>query len=109
MKAKKKYLRSVPYEPMLLEDLKDLEFATGFLSKVLAQGDDSDEDFEVLFGAIEKVMRAQGMTVTAKKMKMSRDALYKAFKRHKNPTVRTFREMLHSVDMEMAIVPRKRA
>ena len=57
MKAKKKYSRSVPYEPQLLEDLKDLEFSTGFLSEVLAQGDDSDEDFEVLFGAIEKVMR----------------------------------------------------
>lgn len=107
--GEKKYSRSVPYEPQLLEDLKDLEFATGFLSEVLAQGEDSDEDFEVLFGAMEKVMRAQGMTITAKKMKMSRDALYKAFKKHQNPTVKTFREMLHAVDMEMAIVPRKRA
>ena len=109
MKSKKQNKRSVPFELLLQEDLKNADFAAGYLSEVFNSGADSDEDFEVFFGAIEKVLKAQGITTSAKRMKLSRDAIYKAFNKHHNPTVKNFRKILNAAELDIAIVARKRA
>lgn len=101
---KSKAPAAVPYDDILLEDLKDLNFAANYLTACI--DGDSDEDFEVFFSAIGKIMKAQGMSLSAKKMGVSRDALYKAFTKHRNPTIKTFRQMLNSVDLDIAIVPK---
>ena len=107
--AKKKRKASAPYAPQLEADLKDPMFAAQFLSEVFAEGGNSDEDFVVFFDAFETIFKAQGFSLSAKATNMSRDALYKAFKKHRNPTVKNFRAILNAADMDLAFVPRKRA
>jgi probable addiction module antidote protein len=97
---------AVPYEPQLLEDLKDIKFAAGYLNSCI--DGDSDEDFEVFFNALGDIVKAQGVTNVAKKLNRTRDTFYKAFSKHRNPTIRTLREMLHGLDLEIAIVPKKK-
>jgi probable addiction module antidote protein len=110
MKKKTKKPAAVPHEPFLLSWLQgNPERCSAFLSEILLQGNDSEEDFEVFFSAIEKVLRAQGIADTAKKMGVARDTIYKTFRDHRNPTVKTFRSMINAMDMELAVVPKKRA
>lgn len=101
--AKRK--KSVPYEERLIEDLKDPEYAAFFLSSCI--DGTSDEDFEVFFDALMAVIKAKGVVNVAKFADISRDSLYKAFTEHKNPTLRAFRKVLHALNFEIAIVPRK--
>lgn len=105
-KAKSKVPASVSYDARLLEDLKDVDYAAQYLTACM--GGDTDEDFEVFFEALKKIVTAHGVTNVARKMNKTRDALYKAFNSHKNPTLKTFRETLHGLDLEIAIVPRHR-
>lgn len=102
---KKKVAAAVPYEPQLLEDLKNPKYAARYLSACI-QGD-RDEDFEVLFEALHNIAKARGITNVAEKMHLTRDALYKMFMKHRNPKLQTFRGMLHSMNLELAIVPRR--
>lgn len=104
---KKKKAAAVPFEPYLLSKLKSPEMAANYLSAILAEGSDTDEDFEVFFRALEKVLQANGISDTAKKLGIARDTLYKIFRSHRNPTVKTLRAILNSVDMDMAVVYKK--
>jgi probable addiction module antidote protein len=103
--AKTKRKKSVPYEPELLKDLTDVEFASHFLTSCI--DGTSDEDFDVFFDALMKVVKANGVVNVARFADISRDSLYKAFTEHKNPTLKSFRKILHALNFEIAIVPRK--
>lgn len=105
MKTKKtKKAKTTPFEPFLLEQLKDAEFAAEYLSACLA-GDD-DEDFLIFFDALSQVVKAHGVNATAARMEVTRDALQKVFKKHQNPTLKTFRKMLASMNLGIAIISR---
>lgn len=100
---KKKIPAAIAYEPTLLEDLKNVNFAAQYLTDCLRGFD--DDSFELFFSALLEICRANGISLTAKKSKMTRDAFYKAFKKHQNPTLKTFRNVLRSVDLDIQIVP----
>ena len=104
-KAARNTPSSVSYDPLLMDFLKDPEACAGYLNSCI--DGDSDEDFEVFMAALEDVVKAQGMSNVAIKSKMTRDALYKAFSTHRNPTIKTLRNVLHALDMEIAVVPRQ--
>lgn len=98
--------RSVPLEPMLLDKLRDVEFAATFLTNSFDSN--SDEDFEAFFDALELIVKAAGVSNVSDKMGASRDTIYKVFKTQ-NPTVKTLRSVLRCLDLELAVVPRKKA
>lgn len=104
VKKQTKKKMSVPYEPFLLEDLKDPEFAAGYLSACL--NGYSDEEFEIFFDALLQVVKAHGVTLTAARMKVTRNAVQKMFKKHQNPTLKSFRKMLSAMDMDFTIIPK---
>ena len=104
-KAARNTPSSVSYEPLLMDLLKDPAACAGYLNSCI--DGDSDEDFEVFMAALEDVVKALGVSSVAVKSKMTRDALYKAFSNHRNPTVKTLRNVLHSLDMKIAVVPRQ--
>lgn len=103
---KSKNGRSVPFEPILLDKLKDVDFAAEFLSSSF--DGNSDEDFEAFFDALQQIIKAQGVTNVAEKMASGRDVLYKMFQNH-NPTVRTLRSVLNCLELDLAVVALKRA
>lgn len=105
---KKSKPAAVAFEPYLLSKLKNPEFATGYLIEVGKLGMNSDEDFEIFLGALERVLRAQGVKESAEKIGIARASFYKIFNEHRNPTVKTFRQLLGAADMEMKIVPKKK-
>ena len=69
-------------------------------------GDGDEEGLDAFFLAILDVARAKGVAALAEQANMARDTYYKALER-KNPTVSTFRDILHSLGYEMAVVQRK--
>lgn len=100
---------AVSHEGYLEEKLKDTAFAARYLSEIIRNSGGSDEDFEVVFLALEKMVRAAGISDAAGRMGIARDTLYKVFREHRNPTVKVFRSMLNAVDLELAFVPKRRA
>jgi probable addiction module antidote protein len=91
---------SIPYEPFLLENLKDLDFAAEYLAHAVDGTD--DEEFEIFYSALENIVKAQGIENVAEKMDSSRDTLYKMFK-HQNATHRTLARLLDAVGLTLSI------
>lgn len=108
MKAKKtpkaaKAPKSAPFDPRLMEALKDPQACVEYLIHSVDGFD--DDDFDAFFAALEDVCRAQGMNHVALRSEITRDALYKMFKSH-NPKLQTFSRLLGSVGLGIALVPR---
>jgi probable addiction module antidote protein len=95
--------RSVAYEPGLIEDLKDLDFAAEYLSSCTDSDGDPDEEFEIFFRALEQIVKAQGVDNVAERMELKRDTVYKMF-RHQNPTYRNLAKLLHAIGLGISIV-----
>lgn len=106
MRTKKKTPPSVPFEGLLDKHLKGAsqKEVMAYLNACLGDGDDGG--LEVFFKAIEDIARAKGIADLADKAGKARDTFYKAFA-GKNPTLATFRTVLHSLNMEIAVRPRK--
>lgn len=97
---------SVPYEPQLLEDLKDPTFAAGYLTESIAGLDLDDEDtINLFFSALNDVLKAHGIENVAEKGGIKRDRIYKMLREHKNPTFATIMKVLGAVGMSMSFVP----
>lgn len=106
-KAKKKsHKASVPFEPFLLKNLKDSKFAAAYLTECIHLAR-TDDDMTLFFHALMQIAKAQGMSALAKKIKKTRDTLYKALK-HKNPKLDTFTDLIDAMDMEISFTPKKR-
>ena len=91
------------YDEGLFQDLKNPETAVMFLNSCLTGL--SEDDFEIFWDAIETVVKANGTSKTAFESGVSRDALYKSFKDHRNPRLKSFRKILNAIGFDMAIVP----
>jgi probable addiction module antidote protein len=100
---KKASKRSVAYEPQLLEDLKDINFAAQYLSQCIDGFE--DDEFEIFFSALCEIAKAHGIQNVAKKMNMTRDALYKAFRQH-NARFDTMNKMLDAVGLKFSVIPK---
>jgi probable addiction module antidote protein len=98
--------RSAPFEPYLLEKLKDVDFAADFLNA--SYDGDTDEEFEAFFNAVALISKAYGITQLSEKASITRDALYKLFQ-SRNPKFKTLRSVLNALELDIAIVPKKRA
>lgn len=102
-----KKVRSIPHEKGLLEDLKDPEFVVGYLNSML-DGLSADESLDPFLLAVSRVARAHGVQKVAEHSNRTRDAIYKALKKHANPTFSTLHGILDSLDLELCVKPKRR-
>lgn len=108
MKKKSNRTPAVPLDRLLDKHLKSAsksELAV-FLNSCLGEND--DDGLEAFFSALEDVARAKGISELAADTKLARDTYYKAFA-GKNPTLDTFRTMLNGLDLDIAIIDKRRA
>ena len=100
--------KSVSHDIGLLEDLKDIEFAAGYLASVL-DGLSADESLEPFLLAVGRVAKAHGMQKLATEAHLSRDALYKALAKGGNPTMSTLHGILDSMGLQLSVTAKKAA
>lgn len=103
MKKLRTKKKTTSYDDFLHEKLKDFDFAIEYLNSSVS--DFTDDDFEVFFNALLLVAKAQGMTNVSQVSGVSRDAIYKIFTKHRNPTFKTFVKTLKALGMSISIVP----
>jgi probable addiction module antidote protein len=99
--------KSREYEADLIEQLKDAEFAVEYLNASLEDsGDGSDERFLI---ALRQVAKAHGMTNTAAKSGMARQAMYRALSKTGNPELSSLKALLDAVGLRLAVGPKIKA
>lgn len=90
-------------ESSMVDDLKDPDFALGFLEEVLRDG--STPSFLM---AVRHVAIAQGgMKRLAKGAKRGRESLYKALAERGNPNFETMVNVLDCLGMRLSVKPRE--
>ena len=89
------------YEPYLLADLKDLDYAVGYLTAALEEGE------EVFFLAIRNVAKAQGgMKALSEATKLNRESLYDMLSTTGNPLFSSITSVLDNLGIEIAFKPK---
>ncbi len=85
--------------------LQTPEQLVAYLNAALEDGDE-----RVLLAAMMDVIKARGgVAKIAKETGLSREAVYKAISRNGNPRLSSMVAVLHALDLDFAIVPRRRA
>lgn len=92
---------SAPYEPWLVEQLKDPAEAAAYLEAVIEEGDQAS-----LMLALRQVAQAQGgIARVARKAKLTREATYKMLSRAGNPELRSLKALLAATGLRIAVRP----
>lgn len=89
----------------ILNDLRDPDFAAGYLEEVLKDG--SMESFLL---AVRNVAIANGgMKKLAKTTKLGRESMYKTLSKSGNPQFSTVQAMLKQLGLRFSITPEKQS
>ncbi len=92
---------SEPYEPYLLEDLKDLKYAAGYLTAALDEGED------VFLLAVRNVAKAQGgMKALSEAPQLNRESLYDMLSTKGNPLFSSVTSVLDNLGIEISFKPK---
>jgi probable addiction module antidote protein len=92
---------SAPYEPWLIEQLKDPTEAAAYLEAVIEEGDQA-----ALMLALRQVAQAQGgIAEVARKAKLTREATYKMLSKSGNPELRSLKAVLKATGLRIAVKP----
>lgn len=84
------------YEPYLLEDLKDLDYAVGYLTSALEEGED------VFLLAVRNVAKAQGgMKALSEAAALNRESLYGMLSTKGNPLFSSITSVLDNLGIEI--------
>ncbi len=90
-------MSTVPYEPYLLKDLQDLDYAVGYLTAALEEGED------VFLLAIRNVAKAQGgMKALSNSTKLNRESLYDMLSKKGNPLFSNITSVLDKLGIEIS-------
>lgn len=91
---------SKPYTPMLLERLKDPDYAVDYLTEVL-----QSETQEAFLIALKNVIEARNESVAdlAAEIGVTRQGLYKMLSEEGNPRLSTLSQLLKSLGMKIKI------
>jgi len=92
--------RTKPFLSLLLQDLTDPAEAAEY---IMAAREDSLEMFRT---AIRDVAKAHQMASVAKRSRVTRENLYRAFSEQGNPTLDTLDSVLSAVGLAIAVVPK---
>ncbi|MBR2082608.1 MAG: putative addiction module antidote protein [Elusimicrobiaceae bacterium] len=99
----KKLAGYADFEEETAQELKnDLAAQKAFL-KVALDEYAQDGNQKTLLRALGLVLRARGMSASARKVGVSRNALYQGFSEHGNPRLDTFLGALHTVGAVITI------
>lgn len=92
---------SAPYEPWLIERLKDPEEAAAYLEAAI---DDGDQDGIML--ALRRVAQAQGgVAQIARRAKLTREATYRMLSKGGNPELRSLSAVLGAAGLRLSVKP----
>jgi probable addiction module antidote protein len=92
---------SVPYEPWLIERLKDPEEAAAYLEAAIEDGDQAG-----LMLALRHVAQAVGgVSKIARKSKLSREATYRMLSESGNPELRSLTALLAAAGLRLSVKP----
>jgi len=90
---------SVPYEPLLINRLKDPAEAAAYLEAAIEDGDQA-----VLMLALRHVAQALGgVAVIARRSNLAREATYRMLSESGNPELRSFIAVLAAAGLRMSI------
>jgi len=92
---------AIDYKNHLLEGLKDLEYAAGYLTAALEEGED------VFLLAVRDVAQAQGgLNSLAQATKLNRENLYDMLSAEGNPRLSSLTSVLNKLGFEVAFRPK---
>jgi len=92
---------SVPYEPWLVDQLKDPARAAAYLEAVIDEGDQG-----ALMLALRHIAQAQGgIAQVARKAKITREAAYKMLSKRGNPELRSLSALLKATGLRLGVKP----
>ena len=92
---------SLPYQPLLLERLKDVSEAAAYLEAVLEDGDQA-----AIMLALRQIAQAQGgLARIARMAKLTREATYKMLSKSGNPEHRSLSAVLKATGLRIAVKP----
>lgn len=90
--------RSRDWSEHVSQELKDLDYAQGFLSELLDEGDD-------LQTALGRLIRLYGVKEYAKLVKLESSAVQRAIDPKHNPTKETLEKLLAPLKLELGVKP----
>jgi probable addiction module antidote protein len=94
---------TVDYKRRLFKDLKDIEYASGYLTACLEEGED------VFLLALRDVVQAHGgMSALARVTKLNRENLYDMLSRSGNPRLRSVTAILNQLGLELSFKPKSK-
>lgn len=95
---------TVEYDEFLHEQLKDLEYAAGYLTACLEEGED------VFFLGIRQVAKATGgMKSLSEATELNRESLYDMLSNTGNPLFSSITTVLDKLGLEVKVAPKQHA
>jgi probable addiction module antidote protein len=92
---------TIDYKEHLLEDLKDLNYAAGYLTAALEEGED------IFLLAVRDVAQAQGgLTALSQATQLNRENLYNMLSQEGNPRFSSITSILSELGLEMKFYPK---
>jgi len=92
---------SLPYEPLLIERLRDAAEAAAYLEAVLEEGDQG-----AIMLALRQIAQAQGgVAKVARKAKLTRESTYRMLSKSGNPELRSLAAVLKATGLRIAVKP----
>ncbi|MBI4523618.1 MAG: putative addiction module antidote protein [Deltaproteobacteria bacterium] len=86
------------------ERLRNPEYAIGYLNAIL-----KENDSDLLLLGLRDVARAHGFAHIAESTGLSRESLYKALSKGKNPRIGTVMDVLSAMGCRIKLEPTRRA
>jgi len=97
-------MKAVSYKDGLLKRLSDPEYAAGYLTEFLEQG-----EAEFLLALRDVVEARGGVGRLAKVAKLNRESLYKLLSKDGNPRLSSLASILGGLGLELQFVPKAEA
>src|SRR6476661_6734034 len=92
---------TVDYKRHLLKDLKDIQYAAGYLTEAFEEGED------VFLLALRDVAQAQGgISALSRVTKLNRENLYEILSTRGNPRLRSITAILHQMGFGLSFRPK---
>lgn len=93
-------MRTVKYEEILYERLRDSKYAAAYLAEVLA-----NESYSTFLIALRDIMeaRTEGITSLAEETGLTRQALHRIMSINGNPRLSTLNELLKALGLKITI------
>jgi len=94
--------RSVDYRDLLREELRDQEFALGYLNACLEEKDMP----EIFLSAVREVVQIHGVAFVAEKANLNRENLYRMLSKKGNPRISSLMAVLDVLGFHFSISPK---